>query len=306
MKRIAIVFPAPKVSEISMSGPSRYRAFFEELSRLNYVEGQNLKVERYSGEGQPERYAELARHVVNTHPDLIFAGGTPLSLEFKMATATIPLVIVVGDPIASGFVESIAKPGGNITGVTSWVGPELPGKRIELLVEAMPKLSTLSYLASRSFWEDARGGAAREAAKRAGISLKAVVMGGPFNELEYQRVFRSIEQDRTDALMVADDAEHLTNCATIVELAAKNRIPAIYPYGEFVEVGGLMAYSIDLEDTYRRVANLIDKIIRGASPGDIPFYQPTKFKLSINLKTAKALGLDMPAMLLGRADEVIE
>src|SRR5712664_204403 len=130
MKRIAIVFPSAKVSEISMSGPPRYRAFFEELSRLNYVEGQNLKVERYSGEGQPERYAELARHVVNTHPDLIFALGTSLALDFKMATATIPIVTVVGDPIALGFVESIARPGGNITGATAWVGLELPGKRI--------------------------------------------------------------------------------------------------------------------------------------------------------------------------------
>jgi putative ABC transport system substrate-binding protein len=106
--------------------------------------------------------------------------------------------------------------------------------------------------------------------------------------------------------MVSEDSEHVINCATIVELAAKNRIPAIYPYREFVEVGGLMAYSIELGDQYRRVANLIDKILRGANPGDIPFYQPTKFELSINLKTAKALGLEMPAMLLGRADEVIE
>jgi len=142
-----------------------------------------------------------------------------------MATATIPIVIVVGDPIASGFVESIARPGGNITGATVWVGLELPGKRIELLIETMPKLSTLSYLVSRSFWEDARGGGAREAAKRAGISLRAALMGGVFNELEYQRVFRSMEQDRADALMVSENAEHVTNRATIVALAAKSRIP---------------------------------------------------------------------------------
>jgi putative ABC transport system substrate-binding protein len=306
MKRIAIVFPSAKVSEISMNGPARYRAFFEELSRLNYVEGQNLKVERYSGEGQRERYAELARHVVDTHPDLVFSLGTPLSLDFKMATATIPIVTVVSDPIAMGLVESIARPGGNITGATNGAGSKLDGKRIDLLVEAMPKLSTLSYLVSRPYWEDARSAAAREAAKRAGISLKAVLMGGVFNELEYQRVFRSMEQDRADALMVSEDAEHVINCATIVELAAKNGIPAIYPFREFVEVGGLMAYTINLGDLYRRVANLIDKILRGANPGNIPFYQPTKFELIINLKTAKALGLEMPAMLLGRADEVIE
>ncbi len=306
MKRIAFVSPSRKVSEMSLGGPPHYRAFFEELSRLGYVEGQNLGVERYSGEGRPERYAELARDVVNTHPDLILAVGARLSLDFKMATTTIPIVTVIIDPIAMGLVASIARPGGNITGVTIAGGLELIGKRIGLLVEAMPKLSTVGYLVSRPYWEDPRGAAAREAAKQAGISLKAALMGSAFNEAEYQRVFRSMEQDRADALIVADEAEHRTNRATIVELAAKARIPAIYSYRDFVEAGGLMAYSIDLAEIYRRVANLIDKILRGANPGDIPFYQPTKFELVINLKTAKALGLEMPAMLLARADEVIE
>jgi putative ABC transport system substrate-binding protein len=305
MKRIAFVHPSNKVSELSVSGRPYYRAFFEELSRLGYVEGQNLAVERYSGEGRPERYAELARDVVNTHPDLIVAVAARLSLDFKMATTTIPIVSLIIDPIAMGLVASIARPGGNITGVTISGGLELIGKRIGLLVEAMPKLSTVGYLVSRPWWEDPRGEAAREAAKQAGISLKAVLLGA-FNEAEYQRVFRSMEQDRADALMVSDESENFTNRATIVELAAKGRIPTIYSYREFVQVGGLMAYSIDQVEIYRHLANLIDKIFRGANPGDIPFYQPTKFEMSINLKTAKALGLEMPAMLLARADEVIE
>src|SRR5712672_1641604 len=206
-----------------------------------------------------------------------------------------------------GLVASIARPGGNITGVAVAAGLEIIGKRMGLLVEAMPKLSTVGYLASRPYWEDdPRGAVTREAAKQAGISLKAALLGNAFNEAEYQRVFRSMEQDRADALMVSDEPEHVTYRATIVELAAKGRIPTIYQFREFVEIGGLMAYSIDQADAYRRLANLIDKILRGANPGDIPFYQPTKFELSINLKTAKALGLEMPAMLLGRADEVIE
>src|SRR5882724_10226065 len=144
MKRIAIVFPSAKVSEISMSGPPRYRAFFEELSRLGYVEDQNLRVERYSGEGQPERYAELVRDVVNTRPDLIIAVAARLSLDFKMATTTIPIVSLINDPVALGLAPSIARPGGNITGVTISGGLELIGKRMGLLVEAMPKLSTVS------------------------------------------------------------------------------------------------------------------------------------------------------------------
>jgi putative ABC transport system substrate-binding protein len=174
------------------------------------------------------------------------------------------------------------------------------------LVEAMPKTSAIGYLASRPFWEDARGAAAREAAKRAGVVFSPPMLGSAFNEAEYQRVFESMEQDRADALLVSEEPEHLAYGATIVELAAKHRIPTIYPLHDFVELGGLMAYSINQVDIYRRVANHIDKILRGAYPGDIPFYEPTAFELSINLKTAKALGLEMPAMLLGSADEVIE
>jgi len=215
-------------------------------------------------------------------------------------------VTLVIDPIAIGLVASIARPGGNITGITIAGGLEIIGKRIGLLVEAVPKLSSLGYLATRSYWEDARGEAAREAAKRAGISLKVALLGSALNEAEYQRVFMSMEQDRVSAFVVSEEPEHVTNRATIVELAAKGRIPTIYPFREFVEDGGLMAYSINQVDVYRRVASLIGKILGGANPGDIPFYQPTKFELSINLKTAKALGLEMPAMLLGRADEVIE
>jgi len=306
MKRIAIISASSKVSEMTVSGRPYFRAFFEELGRLGYVEGLNLGVERYYGEGRPERYAELARDVVNTHPDLILTSAANLSLDFKMATTTIPIVTIIIDPIVMGLAASIARPGGNITGATIAAGLELIGKRMGLLVEAMPKLTTVDYLVSRPYWEDPRGAAAREAAKRASVSLKPALLGSAFNETEYQRVFRSMEQDRADALMISDEAEHLSNRATIVELAAKARIFTIYSYREFVEVGGLMAYSIDLADIYRHLANVIDKILRGANPGDIPYYQPTKYELSINLKTAKSLGLEIPAMLLGRADQVIE
>ena len=171
VKRIAFVNSAGEPGRISGSGLPTYRAFFEELSRLGYVEGQNLGVERYSENGQPERYPELTRDVVNTHPDLILAVGGRLSLDFKMATTTIPIVTIIIDPIAMGLVTSIARPGGNITGVAISGGLEIIGKRLELLVEAVPKLSTVGYLGSRPFWEDSRGATVREAAKRAGISL---------------------------------------------------------------------------------------------------------------------------------------
>src|SRR3954469_8970605 len=308
MKRIAFVNSAGEVSRITASGLAdrNYRAFFEELNRLGYIEGQNLGVERYSGEGRTERYPALARDVVNTHPDLIIAVGGRLSLDFKMATTTIPIVTMIIDPIALGLVASIARPGGNITGVTIAGGLEIIGKRMGLLVEAIPKLSTVGYLASQSFWEDARGTAAREAATRARIALSPAILGTAFNEAAYQRVFGSMKQDRVDAFMVSEEPEHSVYRAKIIEMAAKDRIPAIYPLRDYVEIGGLMAYSIDIGDIFRRITTLIDKILKGANPGDIPFYQPTNFGLSINLKTAKSLGLEMPAMLLGRADQVIE
>ena len=190
MKRIAFVNSAGEVSRISVSGDDRnYRAFFEELNRLGYFEGQNLGVERYSGEGRTERYPALARDVVNTHPDLIISVGGRLSLDFKMATTKIPIVSMVIDPIALGLVASIARPGGNITGVTIAGGLEIIGKRLGLLVEAIPNLSRVSYLASQSFWDDARGMAAREAATSARIALSPAMLGTAFNEPAYQRAF---------------------------------------------------------------------------------------------------------------------
>jgi hypothetical protein len=178
--------------------------------------------------GRTERYAGLVRDVVNTHPDLILAVGGRLSLDFKMATKTIPIVTMIVDPIGLGLVASIARPGGNITSVAIAAELEIIGKRMGLLVEAMPKLSTVGYLASRPFWKDPRGTATRETAKQAGISLSPVMLAERFDEAEYQRVFRSMEQDRADAFMVSDEPENSTNRETIVELAAKGRIPAIY------------------------------------------------------------------------------
>jgi putative tryptophan/tyrosine transport system substrate-binding protein len=305
MKRIAIVHPSRKVGELTINGPIFYKVFFEELSRLGYVEGQNLAVDRYSGEGRPEHYAKLARDAVGSHPDLILALSGSIALPLKAATATIPIVAATADPIALGLVPSVAHPGANITGVTSDAGLELYGKRLGLLAEATPKLSHAGYPASRAHWERPTAAAAHEAAKQAGISLRAELLVA-FNEGEYRRAVATLKQDRVDAIMVSDEVDHLPYRDLLVELIAKGAIPAIYPYREFVEVGGLMAYSVDLLDISRRVARQIAEILQGARPGDIPFYQPTRFELWINLKTAKALGLEIPAALLARADNVIE
>jgi putative ABC transport system substrate-binding protein len=306
MKRIAIAHPTEKPGDITMDGRPSFRAFFRELTRLGYVEGQNLVVERYSGEGRADHYAALAADIVNAHPDLIVSLHADFARAFKLATTTIPIVAVNSDPVALGLVPSLARPGGNITGVSVDAGLEIYGKRLELLTEATRKPSNAGFLTIRRQWDGSMGDVVREAARRMSISLGGALLSGTINEADYLRVFDSMAQDRVDALVVSEVSENLTNRQLIVELAAKHRIPTIYPYREFVDVGGLMAYSIDLADTFRRLAGVVDKILKGADPADIPFYQPTKFELVINLKTAKTLGLNMPSTLLARADDTIE
>jgi putative ABC transport system substrate-binding protein len=305
MKRIAIVAPLDKVSNMTITSRGFYRAFFEALGALGYAEGQNLLVERYSAEGKFDRFAELARDVVSTRPDLIVTFGGPLAQQFKRATRSVPLIILTADPIVIGLVPSLSHPGGNITGVSVDAGMQIWGKRLGLLIEAIPSTTNTRFLSSQFIWERKEGSAVREAANRAGISLAGALMSS-FDKEEYQRVFTSMKQDQVDGLVVSDDREHMTNQMVIVELAAKNRLPAIYPDRQFAEVGGLLAYSADLGWRARRIADIVDKVLKGTNPGDIPIFQPTKFELAINLKTAKSLGLEIPTAFLASADFVVE
>jgi putative tryptophan/tyrosine transport system substrate-binding protein len=303
-KRIALVAAAAKVD--SMTREDRYyRAFFDELGKFGYLEGRNLSVARYSGEGRIDRSADLVREVVISNPDLIFTSG-PLALLFKTATTRIPVVALTADPLAIGLVPSIAQPGGNITGVSVDGGLEIYGKRLGLLIEAVPKAAKIGYLASRSHWGRATGAAAQDAARRVGVSLVGPYLDDTMSREAYSNAFIAMEKDRVDALLVADEPGHGPYRVAITELATKTRIPALYPLRDFVDVGGLLAYSIDRSDVFRRLGNVVGQILGGATPGDIPFYQQTKFELIVNLRTAKALSLELPATLIGRADEVLE
>jgi putative tryptophan/tyrosine transport system substrate-binding protein len=304
--RLAVVHPSQPVADLSETGLPRYRAFFQKLRELGYIEGQNLRVERYSGEGRTELFAELAAEVIRGKPDLIFVPGSRLTLAFKAATDTIPVVTVVSDPVAFGVVSNLARPGGNITGVTTDAGVDIRGKRFELLREMVPAASRVAHLASRRVWEGPECAAVREAVERIKVSLVGPPLDAPLDDAEYRRVFAAIVEAGADALVVSSQNENLTKRRLIVELAEKARLPAIYAYREYTDIGGLMAYGPDIEDVYRQAADRVDQILKGAKPRDIPFYQPTKFELVINLKTAKALGLDIPGSILARADEVIE
>jgi len=306
MKRIVIV--APSDDMVATTNPLYYGVstpFFDELGRFGFIEGKNLVVGRYSAAGQPDRFAPLAREVVDTHPDAIYAVTSFLSTAFKAATTTIPIVCITSDPVVAGLVSNIARPGGNITGSSVDTGAEIWGKRIGLLKEALPRLSNIFIIAERTpRWEGPFGAAVRQAATAASIALNAALLDGKIDEAAYQRVFAAFEQDRPDALLVSDYGGH--NFGTISELAAKHRLPAMYPYRFIVETGGLMSYGIDLDEVGRSNGYQMAQVLNGANPRDIPFIQITRLQLTLNLKTARSLGLEFPATLLGSADFIIE
>ena len=311
--RIAIVIPAGAVAVISeiSSDPLRrrfYQSFFEELRRLGDVEGQNLTIERYSGEGRPEGYADLAREVVGRYPDVIVAQTNPVALAVRAATGTIPIVWVGVNAVELGLVTNLARPGGNITGVSLY-DAEIYAKRLQILKETAPSASKVANLTMRRAWEGVYGQAFQpayqEASRRLEISVIPMLLQAS-TPSEYQRAFDEIAQQRPDAVMVSDIGDLFPYRQLIVELIEKSRLPAIYGNREYVEAGGLMAYGVDPGEAGRRIADDVHEILNGAKPGDIPIYQATKFQFIINLNAAKALGLTMPPSLLARADEVIE
>ena len=300
--RIAIFHPAIPANLITETGGgTAWRAFFGELRRLGYTEGENLIVERYSAEGHHERYAAMAQDIVSRSPDVIVTGTNPVVTAFKAATSTIPLVAFMLDPLEAGLVTNLARPGGNLTGITLDAGIEIWGKRLEMLKEAIPSTAKAAFLGMRDGWEGSSGEFIRDVSARLGISLASMLPreGTP---AEIERVFAEMGQQRPDAVLVSGEGDLYANRRLIAELAEKNRLPAMCPYRDYVDAGGLM----DLAELLRRMADDVHKILHGAKPGDIPIYQPTKFELLINLKTAKALGLTLPPALLVRAAELIE
>jgi putative ABC transport system substrate-binding protein len=305
--RIAILLPSGAVGTWTEAKSPRYwRPFFEELRRLGYAEGQNLTVQRYSGEGETDRYAELARTVTASGPDVIFVMSARMALFCKAATTTIPIVAMTVDPVLVGLASSLAHPGGNITGVVADAGLEIEGKYLELLRQVIPSASRIAYLTPRAVWESDMLSPVRELAPRVGVSVVAAALENPIGETEYRRVFANIAQQHVDAVIVGDSSENSTASRLIIELAESYRLPALYTARGYVEHGGLMSYGIVASELSRHAADAIGQVLGGADPGNIPFYRATAFELVVNLKTANALGLTVPQLLLAQAAEVIE
>ena len=306
-KRIAIFHPTEPSEALTISGRRSYKTYFSELNRLGYIEGQNLVVERYSARGRSDRYSDIARDIVASRPDLIVCISGSLARLLKPMTATVPILATSADPVAGGLVTNMAKPDGNITGVSADAGLELNGKRLQFLGEAARNPRNVRFLAPASALRIAETIVAvvREAAGRTNVTIALAIVGEKIDREAFERTFDAMEKDRVDGLIVGDSPEYLTNRQLIVDLAAKHRLPAIYSFREFVEVGGLLSYGVDTAELMRRLAEMTGQVLGGAKPRDIPFQQQTKFELLLNRAAAASLGLEFPATLLAAADEVI-
>jgi putative ABC transport system substrate-binding protein len=282
--------------------PAAWR-FVERLRQLGWIEGRNITIEYRWAEGRADRAAEIAAEFVSSKVDVIVTGGTANVVATMQATSVIPIVITgAGDPVGSGLVASLARPGGNVTGL-SMQSSDLAGKQVELLREVVPSLRRLAILANAGSLISLQH--MREAQAAAGtLGIKVVTLEVRRSE-DIAPVFRSLKED-ADALLVTADSLLGANRIRINILALGARLPTMHPIREFVEAGGLMSYGANFPDLSRRAADYVDKILRGAKPGDLPVEQPTKFELVVNLIAAQALGLDVPPMLLARADEVIQ
>lgn len=280
-------------------------AFEDALRELGYVEGRNAVFERRFAGGKQERLPELAAELVRLDVDVIVTGGNPVIAAVRRATTTIPIVMATSrDPVGSGFVASLARPGANITGMSGDPTVDLQSKRLELLKEAVPRASRIALLWNPLFpGTDSYRKAVESAARTLGVSVHAVEARG---RDEFDAAFAAMVQQRVDALVVLPDPVFFTGRAQMVELATKHRLPAVYHAREVVEAGGLMSYGASLSDQFRRAAGYVDKILKGARPGDLAVEQAATFELVINLKTARALGLAIAPSLRMRADGVIE
>ena len=298
--RIGFLHPAPPGGVPGM----RLEAFRDALHELGYVEGTNVQLEVRWGNGEFERLPALAAELVQLKVDVIVAAASPSVLAARKATSTIPIVMPVSsDPVGDGLVASLAHPGGNITGL-SMMAPELGEKRLQLLRETFPDASRAvavlwnpAYSGMRARFEEAK-----VAAPKLGLTVRSVEVR---DTRELEVAFEAVVREHPEALVLSDPFT-LSQRARIVEFAAEHRLPAIYESSDFVDVGGLMSFGPNISSLYRGAAVYVDKILKGAKPGDLPIEQPTKFELVLNMKTAKALGISFPASVLLRADKLIE
>jgi ABC-type uncharacterized transport system substrate-binding protein len=283
---------------------ARVEAFRQGLRELGYVEGKNIVIELRSAEGKQDRLPALVAELIRLKIDIIVSAGPSVTRAAKKATTTIPIVMTNdADPVGAGFVTSLARPGGNITGLSSYA-PELTGKRLEILKEIIPKLSRVAIIGNST--EPGYAQVSKEIELAAGALKLKLQLLDVRDAKDIETPFQAARKERADAVLLLQASVLNSHRGQVVELAVKNRLPAAYPQAEFVQEGGLMIYAASVTDLFRRAATYVDKILKGAKPADLPVEQPKKFELIINLKAAKQIGLTIPQSVLYRADKVIK
>jgi putative ABC transport system substrate-binding protein len=297
------VHKIPRLAILEIAPQKASEAFFQGLKDLGYVEGKNITIERRYAEGHADRLPALAAELVRGKPDVILTPTTPAAHAAKDATNSIPIVIVhASDPVGSGFAASLNRPGGNVTG-TSNIQTELDAKRVEMLKEVFPKIARVGVVHAGDRLALLQMAAVQKGGRALGVDVVSMEASQPEH---YRQEIARARSRSIDALLITSNAQNSEHRRLIVELTAEHRIPAIYPNVRWPDVGGLMGFGTEDRALYYRAATYVDKIIKGAKPGDLPIEQPTRFELAINLKTAKALGITIPKTLLVRADRVIE
>jgi len=300
MKRVAMFTPGKIETDPS------FTIVLDEMKRLGFVEGKNLIVDRYSAESQFDRLPEFAKDIVATKPDVIYSLSTKMAVLLQSETRTIPVVAWMTDPVAAGVALSLARPGGNTTGVSVDAGAQMGAKYIQLLSEAVGRLSNVRLLATASNWETATTKVMRDTAEAMNIPLRLQPLQSPVDEKEYRRAFEAMRRDQVDGIVISSEAEHIGKGPILGPLTLEYRIPSIGVFTGTVEAGGLMCYSWNGPGMAPHAAAQIVEILNGAKPGEIPFFQETRWTLIINLKAAKELGLELPAGLIARAERFIE
>lgn len=305
MYRVGIVYSLTPVADVTGPEPVHppTRSFLQGLRALGYAEGKNLIFDPVSANGRRERIPELVAELLRRKPDVLVVTGSEIAVAAKQASSTVPIVMAsVSQPVKNGLLASFAHPGGNVTGLAVDVSAQTEAKRLELLKAVAPKVSRVTCLATKWVWDGPIGQAAREGAPALGIKL----LYAEHTPNDLKATFATVIRQRPDALLVALSPDVYPQRKQIAEFALNARLPGIYPFFEMVEAGGLMSYGVSLSDLWRRAAGYVDKILKGANPGNLPVEQPTKFELVVNVKTARALGLTISQTILARADRVIE
>jgi putative ABC transport system substrate-binding protein len=300
--RVALVGgngPQPAMRELGIT-----RAFMEGMRNLGYIEGHNIEYELRSADGKiAERAGPITDELIAKGVDLIVVLATPLAKEMMQRAPHVPILMAASiDPVRMGVVSSLARLGGNVTGFSNQVAPEIEAKRLHLLKETAPATSRVAYLGTKEEWDSGNGQSLQSAAQVLGLTVNLV----EHSLTGHAEAFQALENGRPDALVVGSWTSLSVKRQAIYDFALQHRTPVIYPWREYVDAGGLMSYGINLRDQYRRAADYVDKILKGANPAELPIQLPTNFELVINLKTAKAIGLEIPAPILAQAAEVVE